>query len=217
MPRILLMTVSMLLQSILILAQPNYPKGYFRWPLDLKPEIVANLGELRPNHWLMGLDIRSNQKVNQLVYAAADGYIAYIGIRPLSFGRFIIINHPNGLSTLYAHLNDFYPELEKYVTEQQYKKESWAIELSFTNKQFRVNKGQFIAFSGNTGGSQGPHLHFEIFNTKTEERLNPLLLGLPVEEYTAPSITRLALYDRGKSVYDQVPLLFPVKNTDSGY
>lgn len=165
----------------------------------------------------MGLDIRTNAKENQPIYAAAEGYVASIGVRPGSFGRFIIINHPNGLSTLYAHLNDFYPELEKYVTEQQYKKESWAVELKFSKEQFPVSKGQFISFSGNTGGSQGPHLHFEIFDTKTERRLNPLLFGFPLTDNVRPSFVRLAMYDRSKSIYHQSPKLFPVKNTDSGY
>ena len=125
-------------------------------------DLAANFGELRPSHWHMGLDIRTNQKENLQVYAAAEGYIAHVGIRPQSFGRFIIINHPNGLSTLYAHLNDFNTKLEDYVTAQQYDKQSWAIELDLTKNQFPVSKGTFIAFSGNTGGSQGPHLHFEI-------------------------------------------------------
>lgn len=139
-------------------------------------ELSANFGELRPNHWHMGLDIRTKQRENLPVYAAAQGYIAKIGIRPQSFGRFIIINHPNGLSTLYGHLNDFYPDLEKYVTEQQYKQESWAMELELTKEKFPVSKGQFIAYSGNTGGSQGPHLHFEIFDTKTTKRINPFAI-----------------------------------------
>ena len=93
---------------ILPLVMVGQLRGYFRNPVDLPMEIVANMGELRPNHWHMGLDIRTNQKVNLPVHAAAAGYIAHIGIRPQSFGRFIIINHPNGLSTLYAHLNDFF-------------------------------------------------------------------------------------------------------------
>ncbi len=199
-------------------AQPvQYPKYYFRNPLSIPMEIQSNFGELRPDHWHMGLDIRTAQKENQSVLAAAEGYIASIGVRPSSFGRFIIINHPNGLSTLYAHLNDFYPELEAYVTQQQYEKESWAVELNFTSDQFRVSKGQFIAFSGNTGGSQGPHLHFEIFNTTTGERLNPLLLNFPVQDNFSPVFKSLAMYDRSKTVYDQVPVLFPVKYTDSGY
>src|SRR6188508_3396704 len=105
-------------------AQPlAYPKNYFRNPLGIPMSLAANFGELRPDHWHMGLDIRTDQKENQPVYAAAEGYIAHIGIRPQSFGRFIIINHPNGLSTLYAHLNDFFPALEEYVTAQQYKNE----------------------------------------------------------------------------------------------
>ncbi|HEX5652956.1 MAG TPA: peptidoglycan DD-metalloendopeptidase family protein [Chitinophagaceae bacterium] len=196
---------------------PAYPRNYFRNPLDLPMEIVANMGELRPNHWHMGLDIRTNQKENQPVHAAADGYIAHVGIRPQSFGRYIIINHPNGLSTLYAHLNDFYPELEQYVSAQQYKKESWALELDFSPQQFRVSKGQFMAKSGNTGGSQGPHLHFEIFNTRTSERLNPLLFGFPLHDKVPPSLVKLALYDRGKSVFAQSPRFFTLKKTDSGY
>lgn len=199
-------------------AQPKpVPKYYFRNPLGIPMQLQANFGEMRPDHWHMGLDIRTDQKENQPVYAAADGYIASIGVRPQSFGRFIIINHPNGLSTLYAHLNDFYPELEQYVTEQQYKKENWAIELKFTKDEFPVAKSQFIAFSGNTGGSQGPHLHFEIFDTKTEKRLNPLLLGFPVEDDVRPTIAKLAMYDRSKTVYGQSPTFFAVKNTDSGY
>jgi hypothetical protein len=151
------------------------------------------------------------------VYAAAEGYIAKVGIRAQSFGRFIIINHPNGLSTLYAHLNDFNTELEKYVTEQQYKQESWAVELNFTPNQFPLTKGAFIAYSGNTGGSQGPHLHFEIIDTKTDKRLNPLLFNFPIQDNTPPVLIRLAMYDRSRSVHEQSPVLFSIKNTDSGY
>jgi hypothetical protein len=151
------------------------------------------------------------------VYASAAGYIAHIGIRPESFGRYIIINHPNGYSTLYAHLNDFFPALENYVTDQQYKKESWTIELNFDKNQFPVTKGEFIAYSGTTGGSQGPHLHFEIRTTKTDECINPLFFNLPIKDEVAPDIIRLAVYDRTYSTYDQSPQLFLLKKTDSGY
>ncbi len=161
--------------------------------------------------------MRTNAKENLPVYAAAEGYIAHIGIRPQSFGRFIIINHPNGLSTLYAHLNDFFPELEKFVTDKQYEKETWAIELDFTKEQFPVSKGAFIAYSGNTGGSQGPHLHFEIFETKTGKRLNPLLFNFNISDNVPPAITRLAVYDRSRSVFDQKPVFYELKNTASGY
>lgn len=205
------MTTALLAQS------PAYPRGFFRNPLGIPIQLSANFGELRPNHWHMGLDIRTDGRENLPVYASAAGYIAHVGVRPQSFGRFIIINHPNGLSTLYAHLNDFYPELEEYVTARQYEKESWAVELDFRPGQFDVTKGQFIAYSGNTGGSQGPHLHFEIMETKTTKRLNPSLFDLPVSDNVPPALLRLALYDRSRSVYEQTPQFFALKNTDSGY
>ncbi|HMR93537.1 MAG TPA: M23 family metallopeptidase, partial [Chitinophagaceae bacterium] len=167
-------------------AQTKYPRGYFRWPLSLAPEIVANLGELRASHWHMGLDIRTAQKVNQRVYAAADGYIARIGVKPLGFGRFLVINHPNGFSTLYAHLNDFAPAIEAYVRSQQQQQESWETELAPAPSLFPVKKGDFISFSGTTGGSQGPHVHFEIRDTKTDKCLNPLLFGMPLQDAVPP-------------------------------
>ena len=195
----------------------KYPQGYFRNPLGIPFSVTGNFGELRPNHWHMGLDLRTNQKENQPVFAAANGYLAHVGIRSQSFGRYIIINHPNGLSTLYAHLNKFFPELEQYVEEQQHKKESWAIELDFTETQFPVRQGKLIAYSGNTGGSQGPHLHFEIRDTKTDRSLNPLLFGFEIRDDISPVITRLGMYDRGLSTYQQSPKLIPLKKTDSGY
>ena len=195
----------------------KYPQGYFRNPLNIPMSLSANFGELRPNHWHMGLDIRTDQKENQPVFASADGYVAHIGIRPQSFGRFIIINHPNGYSTLYAHLNEFYPALEKYVREKQTEKESWAIEIDFTEKDFKVKKGNEIAKSGNTGGSQGAHLHFEIRETKTGRSLNPLLFGMPLQDDVAPTLLKLAMYDRSVSTYEQTPKIFYLKRTDSGY
>lgn len=197
--------------------QVPFPGNYFRNPLGIPMDLSANFGELRPNHWHMGLDLRTGAKENLPVYAAAEGYIAHIGIRPQSFGRFIVINHPNGLSTLYGHLNDFFPALEDYVTAQQYEKESWAIELDFTSEKFPVSKGAFIAYSGNTGGSQGPHLHFEIFETRTGKRLNPLLFDFPIKDEVHPNLVRLAMYDRSKTVYGQTPRFFSLKNTDDGY
>src|ERR1700752_3133037 len=101
----------------------KYPQGYFRNPLDIPMSLTANFGELRPGHWHMGLDLRTDQKENLPVHAAAEGYITHVGVRPLSFGKFIIIDHPNGYSTLYAHLNEFYPELENYVRQKQKEKE----------------------------------------------------------------------------------------------
>lgn len=195
----------------------RYPQAYFRNPLGMPMFYTANYGELRPNHWHMGLDLRTDQKENFPVFAAADGYIAHVGVRALSFGRFIIINHPNGYSTLYAHLNEFFPALEKKVKEKQAEKESWAVELDFARDELVVKKGDIIAKSGNSGGSQGPHLHFEILDTKTGRSINPSLFGFPIQDNIAPTIKQLALYDRNLSTYLQTPQFSKTIKTDSGY
>lgn len=195
---------------VLAVAAQNYPKGYFRSPLNIPMALVANFGEIRTNHWHMGLDIRTQQRENLPVYAAADGYIARIKVEPGGFGQVIYIAHPNGYTTLYAHLNQFFPALQQYIKEQQYKQETWAIELEFSPEQFPVNKGDFIALSGSTGGSAGPHVHFEIRDTKTDKVLNPLLFGFPVPDAVPPTVKRIALYDRNKSTYLQSPQIFGV-------
>ncbi len=200
-----------------VLPIPNYPKGYFRWPLDIKPALAANFGELRPNHYHMGLDCRTDQKQNLRVSAAADGYIAKVKIEPFGFGRSIYINHPNGLTTLYAHLNEYNPELEKYVTAEQYKQKSWKVFLDIPANLFPVTKGQFIAYSGSTGGSEGPHLHFEIRDTKTDKVLNPLLFGFDITDNVAPDVLKLAMYDRSISVFEQSPKMFSVKKLNGVY
>ena len=188
-----------------------YPKGYFRDPLAIPISLSGNFGELRANHYHMGLDLRTGGKQNLPVYAAADGYISRIKIEPGGFGRAIYINHPNGFTTLYAHLNDFNPKLEAWVKQQQYQLESWSVFLEPDPSLFPVKKGELLAYSGNTGGSQAPHLHFEIRSTKEDLNLNPLLFGMPLPDNTNPKFVRLAIYDRTKSVYEQAPRLIPVK------
>jgi Peptidase family M23 len=196
----------------------NYPKGYFSYPVGAPVGLSANFGELRPNHWHMGLDCKTNKRENLPIYAAAEGYIAKIKIEPYGFGRAIYINHPNGLTTLYAHLNDFYPELETWVKEQQYKRESWRVFLdSMPPGLFPVTRGQFIANSGNTGGSQGPHLHFEIRETISDKVLNPMLFGFNIPDAVPPKIIRLAVYDRCKSVYEQIPVMMGLKQKGNTY
>jgi hypothetical protein len=195
----------------------KYPQRYFADPLNIPISLAANFGELRPNHWHMGFDIRTNQKENYPVFAAADGYVAHVGIRPLSFGKFIIIDHPDGYSTLYAHLNEFYPELEKYVREKQTEKESWTIELDFGKTDFKVKKGNEIAKSGNTGGSEGPHLHFEIRDTKSGRSLNPMLFGFDIKDDVPPSISKLVMYDRSISTYMQAPQNISLIKTKDEY
>jgi murein DD-endopeptidase MepM/ murein hydrolase activator NlpD len=195
----------------------NYATDYFAWPVKAPVAIVANFGELRPNHFHMGLDCRTNQKENLPILAAADGYIAKVKIEPSGFGRCIYVNHPNGLTTVYAHLNDFAPGLEQYVTEQQYAMQQWNVFLDIPPGKFPVNRGDFIAYSGNTGGSQGPHLHFEIRETASDKVINPLLFEFPIPDREPPIVYRLAVYDRTKSTYEQNPRIYPVRKVNGVY
>ncbi len=198
--------------------EKNYPQNYFIYPVkNVRISLAANFGELRANHYHMGLDCRTDQAVNKTVVAAANGYVARISVAPFGYGRAIYINHPNGLTTVYGHLNKFFPELESYLKDKQYEKESWVISLEFRPDQFPVKKGQFIALSGSTGGSSGPHLHFEIRDTKTDKVLNPLLFDMPVPDNVPPTIVALYMYDRCKSTYSQSPVQIPLKWTGNKF
>lgn len=200
-----------------LFAPADYPRNYFRDPLAIPMSLAANFGELRPNHYHMGLDIRTQHRENLPVFAAGDGYIARVSIEPFGFGQAVYINHPNGYTTVYGHLNKFFPALAAYIHKEQYRRRSWQIYLELPPSLFPVRKGDLIAYSGNTGGSQGPHLHFEIRRTAGDLNLNPLLFGLPVPDNTTPTIEQLAWYDRSKSVYEQSPHLLPVhKDNISG-
>ncbi len=188
-----------------LFSSTDYPQNYFRNPLDIPMHLAANFGELRTNHFHMGFDIRTNQRENLPVYAAAEGYISRIKIEKSGYGRAIYINHPNGYTTLYAHLNNFYDTLQAYVKDKQYADQQWEQEIEFKPNQFPVLKGQFIAYSGNTGGSEGPHLHFEIRDTKTGNNLNPWLFSFGLSDKIPPSIYRLYYYDRRYSTYQIRP------------
>jgi hypothetical protein len=210
-----IITLLLLLNSTRLVAQifppSSYPQGYFRNPLNIPMRLAGNFGELRPGHYHMGFDIKTNSRENLPVYSAADGYIGRIKIEPYGFGRAIYVVHPNGFTTVYAHLNAFNPALEKWVKEQQYQQQSWKLFLELNPDLFPVKKGDFLAYSGNTGGSQAPHVHFEVRRTKDDVNVNPFLFGFPVADNVPPKLLRLAVYDRTRSVYEQSPRLFPVK------
>lgn len=196
----------------------EYPQNYFIYPVKgVRVSLSANFGELRSNHYHMGLDCRTDQAENKTVVAAADGYVARVSVAPFGFGQAIYINHPNGLTTVYGHLNKFFPALDDYVKEQQYVNESWVVSLELSPEQFPVKQGQFIALSGNTGGSMGPHVHFEIRDTKTDKVLNPLLFDMPLPDNVPPTIVHLYMYDRCKSTYSQSPIHIPIKKVGNKY
>lgn len=192
-------------------APKNYPAGAFIWPLDTAISLVGNFGECRTNHFHSGIDIRTYGRENFSVRSIGDGFVSRIKIEPGGFGNAIYITHLNGYTSLYAHLNGFFPALEDYVRRKQYKTQSWRQDMVFSPLDFPVRKGQFIAWSGNTGSTEGPHLHLEIRDTKTEAPLNPLLFFTGLKDNKAPVLTQIALYDGRLSLYEQQPRLVAVR------
>lgn len=170
----------------------SYPKNYFRHPVDGKLSIAGTFGELRSYHFHTGLDIKANEGTP--IRAVADGYLFRIKISESGYGKVMYVNHPNGYTSVYAHLSRFTDTLEKFMYRQQYLAESEEQDLSFTDSAFVFKKGDIIAYSGNTGHSAGPHLHFEIRDTKTEEALNPLLFGIKVKDDVKPTFQGIKVY-----------------------
>lgn len=156
----------------------TYPKGYFMFPI--RPGQVNHLsgalGDLRSNHFHGGLDIKTEQREGLPVFAAADGYVSELRVSTAGYGNVILLKHPNGLTTVYGHLKSYATVLHQYITKKRYEKESFEIALLLNPTEIPVKKGDIIGFSGNTGGSGGPHLHFEIRN-ENNNLLNPLYFG----------------------------------------
>ncbi len=176
-------------------SQEKYPKNYFQNPLDIPLELSGTFGELRSNHFHAGLDIKTQGKVGFKVFAVADGYISRIKVQQYGYGKTIYITHPNGYTSVYGHLSKFNTKIDAYVKRIQYKKENYETGNIFPKKEaFILKKGQIIAYSGDTGGSGGPHLHFEIRNTKSEHVINPMLFGISIPDSKLPTIQSLLGY-----------------------
>ncbi|WP_299017224.1 M23 family metallopeptidase [uncultured Polaribacter sp.] len=175
--------------------QEKYPKDYFRSPLNIPIVLSGTFGELRSNHFHSGLDIKTQGKEGLPVFAVADGYVSRIKVQQFGYGKAIYVTHPNGYTSVYGHLSKFSDEIETYVKSIQYKKENYQTGNLYPKKnQFTLTKGQIFAFSGDSGGSGGPHLHFEIRNTKSENVINPMFFGITTPDTKAPTFQALHVY-----------------------
>lgn len=174
-------------------AQDNYPQNYFEPPLKGKFLLSGTFGELRGNHFHAGIDIKTFQKVGLPVQVAASGYVSRIKVSPYGYGRAIYVQHPNGYTTVYGHLQKFAPELESYLKDEQYRLRKNSLNLYPQAGKFNVKQGDTIAFSGNSGGSGAPHLHFEIRDAQSKV-LNPLFFGFDIEDNRIPVLKELATY-----------------------
>lgn len=177
-----------------VIQSKQYPKNQFRYPLDLAPSTAGSFGELRANHFHSGLDFKTNQRIGYPVHAAYDGYISRVRIQFGGFGQALYINHPNGYTTVYGHIESFTPEIAKYIHDYQYKNQTYEADIALPAGMFKVNKGDVVAVSGNRGASAGPHVHFEIRDTLTQETINPQLFGLTIEDKIPPAISAIGIY-----------------------
>ncbi len=173
----------------------SYPQDYFRSPVDHRAYISGTFGELRPNHFHSGIDIKSKHgKIGDPLYAAAEGFVSRIKVQASGYGKALYIDHPNGYTTVYGHLDYFNKDIEDYIKSQQYDKESFYVDLYPEKGRFTYNKGDKIGTMGTRGRSSGPHLHYEIRNTITEEPINPLLFGFKAVDNIPPKLHQIKVY-----------------------
>ncbi|MGL2994717.1 M23 family metallopeptidase [Flavobacterium sp. TSSA_36] len=186
----------LLFLGITLTAQNQYPKDYFRAPLDIPMQLFGNFGELRPNHFHAGWDYKTQQREGLPVYAAAEGYISRIKISTFGNGKTIYITHPNGFTTVYAHLQKAVGTIQELIKKRQYDEKSFEVEIFLRPNEVPITKGQLIALSGNTGASEGPHLHFEIRDSQTEFVINALFFGFDtlLKDSKKPQVTAVYAY-----------------------
>lgn len=179
-------------------AQRYFPQDYFNSPLDIPLKLSGNFGEIRPNHFHSGLDLKTDSVEGKRVYVVADGFVSRIKVSAFGYGNALYITHPNGYVSVYAHLQRFSDSIARYVDQKQYERESFEIELFPDSNLFVFKKGDVVAFSGNSGGSTGPHLHFEIRDAVTENIINPLLFGYKINDTIPPVFKSLCVYENRK-------------------
>ena len=199
----------------------QYPKDFIS-PLDIPLDVSGSFGELRSNHFHSGLDLKTQQKEGLPVYAVGDGYISRIKISTYGYGKAIYITHPNGYTTVYGHLQKANGTIEDYIKKAHYAQKSFEIELFLKPNELPVKQGEVIAFSGNSGGSGGPHLHFEFRETTSEKTVNPLFFGFNklAEDKHAPVVQSVMVYPMDSTIVNKSQRPIPVsinKQADGSY
>ena len=173
-----------------------------RKPMDIPVLLSGNFGELRSNHFHSGIDFKTHGVEGKPIHSVQDGYVSRISVSPWGYGNGLYITHPDGTTTVYGHLQKFSQKITAYLKEKQYEQESFNVNLSLTPDELPVKEGELVALSGNTGSSGGPHLHFEVRDTETEEPMDPIEYYKDlIKDTQAPKIQGIMVYSMpGKGV-----------------
>ena len=194
-----------------LITSREYPQGYFRNPLNIAMDASGTFGELRSTHFHAGDDYRTQQRIGLPLYAAAEGKISRIRVQIGGGGNSVYIDHPNGYTSVYLHMDSFNDQITRLLRAEQYKQKRFDVDLVLDKDMIQVQKGQLIGRTGNTGGSAGPHLHFEIRDTKSQHPLNPQLFSLRFKDNYHPSILGAMLYDLSSPIFNEFTPRTPLK------
>ena len=189
----------------------------FHTPIDAPFDLSGTFGEFR-SRFHTGIDFKSRGVQGQKIFSIEDGYVSRIEVNNYGYGKVIYIDHLNGFTSVYAHLKNFSPELDEYVKSELYKSKRNSIKKFPKKNQLRINKGEVIGYSGNTGRSFGPHLHFEIRDTKSQDAINPLMFNYSYKDDERPIIRGLYIINENNSLVRNSPIRKKVKKiNDSTY
>ena len=163
-------------------------------PVDIPIQLSGSFAELRGTHFHAGIDIRTQGKEGLPLRAIEDGYVSRIKIQQGGYGKALYINHPNGTTSVYAHLQRYSDKIVTHVRKRQYAKKSYTVHFYPEPEDIQIKKGELIGYSGNTGSSNGPHLHFELRSSANQIPFNPILSGVNVADTRRPVVNALFAY-----------------------
>lgn len=196
----------------------DYPQDYFRSPVNTPIKLSGTFGELRPNHLHAGIDIKAyGGKTGQPILAVAEGYVSRVKVQSGGYGNVLYIAHPNGYTSVYAHLGKFPKAVAEYVESEQYRRKKFEVDLYPSQGKFNFAAGEKVGTLGMSGRSFGPHLHFEIRDTRTEKPINPLLFGINVVDNVAPRLHDLKVYHLNDKLETLNTQTFKTQKGGKGY
>jgi hypothetical protein len=193
--------------------------GYFDSPVDYSITLAGSFAELRQTHFHAGIDIKPKSKTGiDTIRAAADGFVSRIKVQTGGYGQALYIDHPNGYTTVYAHLDEYTDTLTRFIRNIQKKTESYPLDIYPDSTAFYFRKGEPIGLMGNTGRSFAKHLHFEIRETESEIPVNPAIFGIKPRDTRPPVVLSLDIHQISPDFYEHhSSTYYPIGLKDGSY